>query len=331
MSLSILPPVTGWPVTSRAPNLRGTTLPQVLKPLGYRCAFVGSGDNTYLNQSNFLANRGFDDVIDAHTIEAMFGCKKLFSWGVEDHYTIDALIQWIDREPAHTHPFYALTWTQQTHHPYELAPGRPQVDYLRGQPHPAARDYNRYLNCLHETDAQVGRLLDALAARHLADDTLLIVTGDHGEAFGTPHDVWGHGSAVYDENLRVPLIVSNPRLFPQPRRMPQVGGQIDLNATVLDLLGVNLPLPGDWQGWSLFDPARPDRTYGLSVNGDALLCVREGPWKYVYNASLGRETLFDLTIDLNEQRDAAFEHRALCDDLRQRLAARIATGVRQYH
>lgn len=330
ISLSILPPITGWPVTSREPNLPGTTLQRVLKPLGYRSAFVGSGDNTYLNQSDFLANRGFDDVLDAHSLEATFGCQKLFSWGVEDHYTIDALIQWIDRDPTHARPFYALTWTQQTHHPYELAPGSPQVDYLHGQPHPAARDYNRYLNCLHETDAQIGRLLDALAARHLADDTLLIVTGDHGEAFGLPHGVWGHGSHVYDENLRVPLLVCNPRLFPHTHRMPQVGGQIDLNPTILDLLAVDVKPPDTWQGRSLFDPTRPDRTYGLSVNGDALLSVRQSNWKYIYNASLGRETLFDLSTDPTEQRDAAFEHRALCDDLRQRLAARIATGVRQY-
>ena len=68
----------------------------------------------------------------------------------------------------------------------------------------------------------------------------MIITGDHGEAFGTPHDVWGHGSNVYEENMHVPLMIWSPRLFKHlgasERRLKQIGGHVDLSPTILDLL-----------------------------------------------------------------------------------------------
>jgi lipoteichoic acid synthase len=333
IALSIFPPTSAWPVTARHPAIPGVTLPQALSSRGYRSAFISSGDNDYLTQDQFLANRGFNDVWDARALEQKLGCKRLFSWGVDDRFMVDAMLKWIDQDPSHAKPFYLLGWTQQTHHPYEMSEGAPEIPFFGSDRLPDAYDYNHYLNCLHTADQQVGRLLDELHQRHLDDDTIVIITGDHGEAFGAPHDVWGHGSNVYEENVHVPLMIWSPRLFKHlpaaQRRLPQVGGHVDLNPTIFDLL--DLPqAPESWQGHSLFDSARPPRAYFFSANGDHLLAVREGSWKYVFNATLARATLYNLAADPNEQRDVAPGHPDLCATFHQRLSAWLAHESEHY-
>jgi arylsulfatase A-like enzyme len=165
----------------------------------------------------------------------------------------------------------------------------------------------------------MGRLFDGLRQRGLAEDTLVLVTGDHGECFGDPHPTWGHGFRLYQEGIRIPLLIVNPGPEPAPGRSLTVGGHVDINPTITDLMG--WPASPTWQGHSLFDPTRPPRTYFYAANEDYLLGVREGDWKYIYNATRGREELYDLARDLDEKQNRAAEEPERCRRLRQRLAA----------
>ena len=160
-----------------------------------------------------------------------------------------------------------------------------------------------YLNTLAEVDRQLGRLFAGLRERGLADDTLVVVTGDHGECFGAPHRTWGHGFRLYQEGINVPLMLWNPRLFEGGGRPPTIAGHVDVNPTVLDILGV--PAPASWEGRSVFAPGRPPRAYFYAANDDYLLGVREGPFKYIYNVTRGREELYDLARDPDEQTNVA--------------------------
>ena len=99
-------------------------------------------------------------------------------------------------------------------------------------------EFNRYLNILRTVDEQLGRLFDGLRARGLDQNTLVVITGDHGEAFGSPHGMRGHGYALWDELIRVPMIFWSPALFPEGGRSDTVGGHVDLHATIADLLGI---------------------------------------------------------------------------------------------
>ena len=99
----------------------------------------------------------------------------------------------------------------------------------------------------------------------------------------------------------------------------KVGAQVDLNATIADLLGIS---PADsWQGRSLFDPTHPGRTYSSAARGDYLLGVRERNWKYIHNATTGHGRLFALARDPHEQVNVAVERSDVAGRLRQRLAA----------
>jgi arylsulfatase A-like enzyme len=315
--LSVYPGLTWKEYTVEYPELPGVTLPQLLRPRGYRTAFLHSGDLEYVSQNRFLANRGFDDLWD---LEEVAGGQRLFSWGAEDRTLMDGILRWIDQDRAR--PFYVLSWTIQTHHPYALSNDQEEVNFFADEPPPPGDDYhlNLYLNCLTEMDRQLGRLFDGLHERGLADDTLVVITGDHGEAFGHPHgSTYGHGGRLYQENVNVPLILWNPKMFAPGRRVDTVGGQVDLNPTVAHLLDV---APSEtWQGRSLFDPLRPPRAYFYAANEDYLFGVREQNLKYVFNASRGRDELYDLSRDPAEQTNLARDHPDRCQRLRQRLAA----------
>ncbi len=293
------------------------TFAAVLKKRGWRTAYLHNGDMDWGGEKVMLAGAGYDTVEDYHDFKA----PELTSWGAEDRYLIDRLIQWIDEKPGQ--PFLAYCWTDQTHNPYMQRPGAERVDFFQGQPPPAhAEALGKYLNVLRETDAQLGRLFAALRARGLADDTLVVVTGDHGEAFTDPHDQQGHGFSVWQEEVNVPFMVWNPRLFPEGGRRSAVGGHVDLNPTVADVLGAEVP--DAWQGHSLFVSGRPERTFFVASVDDYLLGIREDRWKYIYEATSGRESLFDLAADPDELRNVLAAEPERVRRLRQRLAAWVA-------
>lgn len=314
ITLSLYPYMTWREYTVEYPRLPGRTLAQVLKAKGRRTGFFHTGDLEYVNQRGFLEGRGFDVIRDFRDLG---GQDRLSSWGGEDRQLVDGLLRWVDE--ARGQPFFAMGWTIQSHHPYEPSPDRPLVDFFGKDLPPDDYDLGRYLNTLLEVDRQLGRLFEGLRARKLADDTLVVITGDHGEAFGSPHPTWGHGAKLYDEGLKVPLLVWSPRLVRQGRHLRTIGSHVDLNPTVTDLLG--LPADDSWHGRSMFDPGRPPRAYFYATNNDYLLGVREGDFKYVYNLTAGKEELYDLAADPDEQRNVAAQHPVKCQRLRQRVAA----------
>ena len=94
-----------------------------------------------------------------------------------------------------------------------------------------------YLNCIRDVDRSVSLVLDALAATGQADETVVIFTSDHGEMIGS-HGLRQKLGLVYDENVRVPLIIRHPDV-PGGGRTSQVASSIDLAPTLLDIAGVD--------------------------------------------------------------------------------------------
>jgi arylsulfatase A-like enzyme len=294
---------------------RPKTLAGLLQERGARTAYFTAGDLDWGDQRWLLERQsGFEVVQGASDL----GCPPLSSWGAEDRCLVDRLLGWIDEKPGQ--PFLAVCWTDQTHDPYLLSPGvAPDEMPLGNTPAAFAPDFTRYLNLLRNVDAQLARIFAALRERGLADDTLVVVTGDHGEAFGDPHGQRGHAWSVFQEEVHVPFMIWNPRLFPGGGRAETIGGHVDLNPTLADIL--DLPPDGEWQGHSLFDPAKPPRAYFMAIAGGDIFGVREGDWKFVYDVANGRESLFNLRLDPQEQHDFAKGEPARAMQLRQRVAA----------
>jgi phosphoglycerol transferase MdoB-like AlkP superfamily enzyme len=322
--LSAYPKLDFRDFTQEYPLVERTSLATVFRDRGYRTGFMTSSDLSWAGWDVFLPSRGFDSVRDDHVLACS---EEVSSWGVEDRCLVDALVEFVAREPGR--PFFAMGWTQQTHHPYEPSPGVPMLDLLRDrEPTPDAYDLERYLNVLHETDRQLARLFDAVRREGLADDTLIVVVGDHGQAFGYPHDTYLQGRTAYEEDVHVPMLIWWPRRYRTETHAPIVGGHVDLAPTIAELSGV--ASAADWQGRSLFDLTHPPRAYFYVAQDEFKLGVRENEWKYIYDLRAGSDELYNLARDPDEQHRVTDEPPERSARLRQRLAAWAEANRRQY-
>jgi arylsulfatase A-like enzyme len=242
-----------------------------------------------------LRGRGYQTLMDAEDI----GGAHSSSFGIDEPSAVRRLLRWIDEGPS-DRPFLATYLPIAGHHPYETpTPG----------PFPESSEVDRYHNALHYADEAVGELLDGLRQRGLARDTLVVVLGDHGEAFGEHAGNFGHTLAVYEENVRVPLLFAGPGVFSSPVRVGRVASLVDVGPTVLDLLG--LPAPPGWQGQSLLD-REPRMALFCTDYSLGLLGMRDGRWAFIHELESGRSSLYDLHDDPGETNDlaGAFPERA---------------------
>lgn len=170
-----------------------------------------------------------------------------------------------------------------------------------------ARDQER-LKALHDGeitkhDHFFGGFLDRLAALGLDENTLVVVTADHGEEFND-HGSWGHGHSVYQELLHVPLMFRLPNRVPARTRVPYAVSTLDVSATVTDLLGV--PPMSQNEGHTLVGlmlgqmPRRP--LVAFSDFQDDRRVVTTGRWKLVLRGNL-TSSLFDLAHDPMERQE----------------------------
>ena len=164
----------------------------------------------------------------------------------------------------------------------------------------------RRLKALHDGeitkhDHFFGAFLERLAKLGLADDTLIVVTSDHGEEFDD-HGSWGHGHSVYQELLHVPLMFRLPNRLPPGTKVGNAVSTLDISATVTDLLAV--PAMTHNEGHELVGlmlgeaPSQP--TVAFSDFQDDRRVITTGRWKLILRGNL-TSTLFDLVADPMEK------------------------------
>jgi arylsulfatase A-like enzyme len=203
-------------------------------------------------------------------------------------------------------------WTNMTHYPYFVS--RKETDFGVGDD-----SFNLYLNALREGDRAFGKIMRTLRERGIEESTLVVVLGDHGEAFGR-HDQHVHASKIYEENVHIPLLFVNAVLFSGQERAV-LGGLIDIAPTIMDILG--LPAPDRWQGRSLFAEKRSPRVYFFCPWSDFLFGYRDSELKVIFNASRDAFEIYDLSNDPNETRNIADQVTGFRQEALHRLAALV--------
>jgi arylsulfatase A-like enzyme len=154
------------------------------------------------------------------------------------------------------------------------------------------------------TDSHIGQVIDALERKGLKDDTLVVVTSDHGEEF-FEHGNKGHGQTLLDETLLVPLIVRLPGRIPPGLRIKQQVRHLDVAPTLLSLSGLAAELPGQDLEEALTRGGKVPPLGAVSVlrrSGD-WLSFRENGFKYLVHRTRSGESeiLYDLTRDPRER------------------------------
>jgi arylsulfatase A-like enzyme len=250
---------------------------------------------------------------------------------------------WLDQRDT-TRPFFAFLNYVDAHRPYEPpAPFRARFETQLGRPnelapwkvlarleraHPEARispsqaipAMDLYDGELAYLDFEIGRLLRELEARGLLENTIVVLTADHGEAFGE-HGMMNHGNTLYRPLLQVPLVIVYPGHVPAGVRVREPVSLRDLAATIADLsYGGNAEFPGrslaaHWNGTEAGAAAGPllaahvrklirQPDWWPASRGEMYSLV-QGGFHYIVNQGTGTEELFDLENDITEQHDLA--------------------------
>lgn len=331
----------GVPLTAAAP-----TLAEVLSAAGWRTAGFAS---SFVLHRKFGIARGFADWDDEF---AGLACKGWTAGDGDDESfcrrgaaTRERAVAWLEAngwlDPARSPgaPFFLFLHLFDAHNPYAPPPEHARLFPPEGDPpSDLDREIAAYDGEIHYADAQLGALLDRLEGARLLDDTLLVVVGDHGEGL-MQHGWMTHGMMIYEEAVRVPLVVRWPVRIPGGRRIAEPVEMVDLAPTILGLLGVADALPGR-QGRDLapallgrtaLDPQAPvflqRRTYKrqrlrgtFEVAGEKF-GLRSGRWKYLEAPDEGTRELYDLERDPAELSSLAAERPEEVARLSDSLAA----------
>lgn len=285
------------------------TLAERFKSAGYRTgAFVGA----FVLDARFGLDRGFDHYDDdLRDVRAVSG-EALERGGDR---VCDAALAWLDEQSPG--PFFAWVHLYDPHAPY--AP-----------PEPYRSDFaDPYDGEIAFADAQIERLLAWLKKKKLRDRTLIVVAGDHGEAFGE-HGETQHGYFVYQPTMHVPLILALPSVIPAAKVVDGPVGLIDLFPTLMELM--RWEAPETLEGRSLVEAWRSGRAAGRPVYGEceaprlnygwaALRSLTTAEWKYIEAPTA---ELYDRDADPGETHNVLADHAAEAARLRKELQSFVA-------
>ncbi len=189
------------------------TLPELLRKAGYRTAAFNS--HAVLLQPEMGFRRGFDQVYPEDYEVVLEGEHKIAFGNVAPD-----LMRWLDENADDD--FFLWIHDMDPHHPE--TPGNP---YL------GTSSWTTYQAEVRNMDDAFGQIVRRLQALGIWDDVLFVFTADHGEAFDD-HGLVGHQDVMYDEVLRVPLLIHYPRAF-APARVREPADLLDVRATILDI------------------------------------------------------------------------------------------------
>ncbi|HVZ20904.1 MAG TPA: sulfatase, partial [Vicinamibacterales bacterium] len=301
-------------------SARTFDLQDVLRDEGYRTWFLLSGNHSGWN--------GLPDFY--HADEGTF-----FDGTHTRKYTMDddrLVLEGLDRVPAASpsQPAFFYIHLMSTHYLGVRFPESHVFSPPDAESSGAYEPYeslvrhldtpDRYDDKVLQADGMIHQVFDALAAKHYLDDALVVVTGDHGEGLGERH--WAHGWNLYDEDIRIPLLLYDTPAARGARVPPSYVGrvapsyvgrvppkadpplypdlsfatQIDIAPTIVDRLG--LPVPASWEGQSLLSPTRTRFTYHQTyfLPNRFAVVYRDGAslFKFIATPQYGKEELYDL-------------------------------------
>lgn len=268
-----------------AAGLPGTCLAARLDSVGYSTLFISPTGETFENRRGLVDNFGFADFASKLTLPSE-GFDESSYFGFEDDIMLEPALEWVDEQRC---PFFLSVLTLTAHHDYGVPAGFPV------EPHSDDEVYNNYLNTVAYTDRFVGKLYDGLAERGLLDNTYFVAVGDHGEAFGE-HGRFQHDNVIWEEGLRVPLIMSGPGIGPPGRVVKGLFQTLDLAPTIERLLGLDLG-PSEYVGVDLLESAGHDRLVFSCWSDDRCMALREGDRKVIYHYDAKPTVVHDLVAD----------------------------------
>jgi arylsulfatase A-like enzyme len=302
-----------------------TTVADTLGGLGYHCAFFGKwhlGHEPY-----HPTEQGYDEQ---HGV-SNFGHPGSYYppyWETGNPYEdapegthlterlVDDVVRFVETHEG-DEPFLASLATYAVHTPVGAPEALCEKYRDRGLPEERAA----YAALVELTDRQVGRVLDALAERGIAEETMVVVCGDQGGNFTNAPLRGGkpRGEALYEGGARVPMVVRWPGRVRGGTRTDETVSTVDVVPTIVEAAGGD-PLANEIDGVSLRPVLEAESALGREAvvlyrrYGQPYAAVLASGWKLVARED-GDHELFDLDADPTESRDLSAERPAKVDQL----------------
>lgn len=346
----------GWGQPRELQHGKQPLLPEVLRENGYRTAAVSANvfwvthdrfgrgfirfDDYYYSAGDMVMRSNFARAVERVVLRRL-GIEEIPARRRAPNVT-RSFLRWVDRNPAQ--PFFAMLNYFDVHDPYlpphdfdgrygTKAPGilnwrvgREDPKLTRDQQQAEVDAYDALIAYL---DQAIGELRRQLEARDLLDKTVIIITSDHGEAFGE-HRWFLHGHTLYQELLHVPWIMRWPARLPAGVRVDAPVSVANIPAVVMELLGRPHPFPGPRHAhlWGGSDGTRvamppvfaeterkPWSPEGSPANRGWLHSVIAQEWQFIAEQS-GHEELYNWRNDRVQQNDVAQTNAAVSQAMR---------------
>jgi arylsulfatase A-like enzyme len=309
------------------------TLAELLERAGYATGGFFSGPNLH---AVFGFDQGFDRYVDCSGVRVSGGeLQTAGAPGFRDanqssHQAVTSPLvlaesaHWIEEQVKSKQPFFAFTHWWDPHYdylppaPYDRMYDAKYTGGVRGV-HKAERDRVldgadlAHLKSLYDaeirwTDEHIGKLLDRLEALGVLENTLVVFTSDHGEEF-FERGRWGHQRTLYDEVVRIPLVMSLPSALPSGSRVAAQARLQDIYPTVAELCGV--PTAAYIEGRSLRGATREGHAQSLHLDvpylGVKATGVRTSGAKVLWDSTAKSGQEFDLAKDSAEREPIRFD------------------------
>jgi phosphoglycerol transferase MdoB-like AlkP superfamily enzyme len=242
---------------------------EILHEHGYVSSVFDSASLDYTGFRDFLRGRGIDAMYDADTMAGRNDGPQV-SWGLNEGVTLAAIRSEIKQYAAGRQKFFLSYFPVAPHSPFDGIPQQFQKFMATNR-----TDYvPQYKNELLYLDWGIASIVTELKNDGLLDNTLVIITDDHGEMLGENGGPIGHGWAITPQLTNIPLIIMDPD-HPGYRINDTVGSQVDLLPTILDLLGIPEPPSELYQGISLYSSSAQE-TRKIYLNSFQQYAVVDG-------------------------------------------------------
>lgn len=208
-------------------------LPRILADAGYRTRFYHGYQSWFYGRDAFLPKVGFQSSLFYADQEEELGSAPQLGWGISDEAMMELMLGDLQTSSA---PFFAHITTLSSHYPFFWGwPAESQSAEIKSS---GDKLYDNYRNAVEYEDYAFGKFWQAFQQSSLADNTIVVLTADHGVWAFDPGELERGDSVRLDEKFfRVPLIIYHPKIA-ESVEVEQVSSQIDIAPTLLAMLGM---------------------------------------------------------------------------------------------